>query len=101
MQRLFRYIFFETEAFRFARGVPKLPFPFKVHKATVLSSFFEVCFILTGQQIVLSTLATGHNYEAPELYFWFHFFTRPLGVFHQKKIVIRLLSIIHTIYGNT
>ena len=27
-------------------------------------------------------------------------FTRPLGVFHQKKIVFRLPSIIDTIYGN-
>ena len=27
-------------------------------------------------------------------------FTRPLGLFHQKKIVFRLPSIIDTIYGN-
>ena len=27
-------------------------------------------------------------------------FTRPLAVFHQKKIVFRLPSIIDTIYGN-
>ena len=27
-------------------------------------------------------------------------FTRPLGVFHQKKIVFRLPSIVDTIYGN-
>ena len=27
-------------------------------------------------------------------------FTRPLGVFHQKKIMFRLPSIIDTIYGN-
>ena len=28
-------------------------------------------------------------------------FTRPLGVFHQKKIVFRLPSIIDSIYGNS